>query len=93
VLAKLTEEVEELRRAESPQERLEEFGDIVFVLANLARWLKIDAEEAGRLAGRKFYRRFSAVEQLAHAQGRRLSEMTLGEMDALWDRVKLAEDH
>ena len=47
------------------------------------RWLKLDAEEAGRWAGRKFYRRFSAVERLAHDQGRRLSSMTLAEMDAL----------
>ncbi|HLZ70455.1 MAG TPA: nucleoside triphosphate pyrophosphohydrolase [Dehalococcoidia bacterium] len=91
VLAKLAEEVEELRGAESHDERLDEFGDVLFVLANLARWLKIDAEEAGRRAGRKFLRRFSAVERLAQAQGRALSEMTLAEMDSLWDRVKLEE--
>src|SRR5262249_22747429 len=88
---KLLEEVAELRRAETHEERLDEFGDVVFVLANLARWLKIDAEEAGRLAGRKFYRRFSSIERLAHSQGRRLSGMTLAEMNALWNRVKDAE--
>ncbi len=91
VLAKLGEEVAELRRAESHAERLDEFGDVVFVLANLARWLKIDAEEAGRLAGRKFYRRFAAIERLAREEGHTLSEMTLAEMDSLWDRVKLEE--
>ncbi|HEY7295791.1 MAG TPA: MazG family protein, partial [Dehalococcoidia bacterium] len=91
VLAKLAEEIEELRRAQTHGERLDEFGDVVFVLANLARWLKIDAEEAGRLAGRKFYRRFSAIERLARREGRTLSEMTLAEMDSLWDRVKLEE--
>jgi len=91
VLDKLTEEVEELRRAESHAERLDEFGDVLFVLANLARWLKIDAEEAGRMAGAKFYRRFAAIERLAHAEGKRLSGLNLAEMDALWDRVKLEE--
>lgn len=91
VLDKLSEEVAELRRAANHTERLDEFGDVVFVLANLARWLKIDAEEAGRMAGAKFYRRFSGVEHLARAEGKRLSEMTLTEMDALWDQVKQAE--
>lgn len=91
VIEKLSEEVQELRNAGSHAERLDEFGDVVFVLANLARWLKIDAEEAGRLAGAKFYRRFSAIERLARAQGKRLSEMTLAEMDGLWDRVKAGE--
>ncbi len=91
VIEKLVEEVAELRRAESHAERLDEFGDVVFVLANLARWLKIDAEEAGRRAGQKFFRRFAAVERLARQAGRDLNQMTLAEMDSLWDRVKLEE--
>ncbi|MHB8576921.1 MAG: bifunctional methyltransferase/pyrophosphohydrolase YabN [Dehalococcoidia bacterium] len=91
VIEKLLEEVAELRQAETHADKLDEFGDILFVLANLARWLKIDAEEAGRFAGRKFARRFAGVERLAHGQGRRLSEMTLTEMDALWDDVKAGE--
>ncbi len=91
VLARLAEEVEELRQANSHAERLDEFGDVVFVLANLARWLKIDAEEAGRLAGRKFYRRFAGIERLARSEGKRLSDLSLAQMDALWDRVKAEE--
>src|SRR5581483_12244331 len=91
VIEKLVEEVAELRRAVTHAERLDEFGDVVFVLANLARWLKIDAEEAGRLAGRKFFRRFAGVERLARQEGRDLNQMTLAEMDSLWDRVKLEE--
>jgi tetrapyrrole methylase family protein / MazG family protein len=91
VLAKLVEEVEELRHAESHEQRLDEFGDVVFVLANLARWLEIDAEEAGRHAGGKFYRRFAGIERLARAGGKSLSDLTLAEMDALWDEVKRAE--
>ena len=88
VLDKLVEELQELRSAESHAQRLEEFGDILFVLANVARWLKVDAEEALRRAGRKFFRRFSALESLARARGLDLAAMTLAEMDALWNEVK-----
>ena len=88
VLDKLVEELHELRAAESHEERLDEFGDVLFVLANVARWLKVDAEEALRMAGRKFYRRFSAVEALARERGHDLSAMTLEQMDALWNEVK-----
>src|SRR5579884_396350 len=62
VLDKLVEEIGELRRAETHDERLDEFGDVLFVLANVARWLDINAEEALRMAGQKFYRRFSGME-------------------------------
>jgi tetrapyrrole methylase family protein/MazG family protein len=88
VLDKLVEELGELRRTESHEQRLDEFGDVLFVLANVARWLKVDAEEALRLAGRKFYRRFSGVEALARERGLELHGMALAEMDALWNEVK-----
>jgi tetrapyrrole methylase family protein / MazG family protein len=92
VLDKVAEEAGELRRAESAAERLEELGDLLLVLANLARWLGVDAEEAARRAGAKFTRRFSGVETLARAESRPLSELTLEQLDALWNRVKFAED-
>lgn len=91
VLDKLAEEVAELQQAATPAERLDEFGDLLFVLANLARWLGIDAEEAGRHAGAKFYRRFTDIESLARAEGHALNDLTLDQMDALWNRVKAAE--
>lgn len=91
VLDKLAEEVGELQRAASAEERLDEFGDLLFVLANLARWLGIDAEEAGRHAGTKFFRRFTGIEALARTEGHTLNDLTLDQMDALWNRVKAAE--
>jgi nucleoside triphosphate diphosphatase len=94
VLAKLDEEVAELR-AELPgadHDRLQdEVGDMLFVLANLARKLKLDPEACLRHANRKFSRRFEAMERHAAQAGSSLSELQLAQMDALWNRVKAAE--
>ena len=65
-----------------------ELGDLLFSVCNLARHLGVDAESAVELTTAKFSRRFRAVEAGAKAQGRNLKEMTLAEMDALWDAAK-----
>ena len=70
---------------------LEEYGDLMFVMANLARHLGVDPEQALRMANAKFTRRFEAIEAALAANGRRPENSTLAEMDALWDRAKLAE--
>jgi tetrapyrrole methylase family protein/MazG family protein len=88
---KLAEEIDELKRAETDDERSEELGDVLSVIVNLARWLKIDPETAMRANNRKFARRFGHIEASAHAAGRKLSEMTLAEMDDLWNAAKRAE--
>ncbi len=91
VLDKLDEEVAELR-AELPEadpERLkDEVGDLLFVLANLARKLGLDAETCLRHANEKFRRRFNAVEAAFAAEGRALPDCTLSEMEARWQMVK-----
>lgn len=70
----------------------EEFGDLLFVMANLARHLKIDPEEALRMANAKFTRRFQSIEAALAATGRRPEDRDLAEvMDALWDEAKAAE--
>ena len=69
----------------------EELGDLLFAVANLARHLKVDAESAVEGATAKFSRRFRAVESGAKASGRKLSDMSLDEMDALWDAAKAGE--
>jgi tetrapyrrole methylase family protein/MazG family protein len=69
----------------------EELGDFLFALVNLSRFLKLDPEDALQAANAKFIRRFTAIEQMAHEQGRDLSSMALSEMDALWDQVKAGE--
>jgi MazG family protein len=94
VLAKLNEEAAELvHEIESgdPARLEEEYGDLLFVMANLARHLKVDPESAMRHANTKFERRFRAIEALLSAEGRTPSEATLAEMDTLWDQVKATE--
>ncbi|HWL58217.1 MAG TPA: nucleoside triphosphate pyrophosphohydrolase [Paracoccus sp. (in: a-proteobacteria)] len=94
VLAKLQEESAELVEARESGDHAhltEEFGDLLFVMANLARHLDIDPEEALRLANAKFTRRFGAVEAALAAQNRRPEESDLAEMDALWNEAKAAE--
>jgi tetrapyrrole methylase family protein/MazG family protein len=91
VLDKLVEELRELQETTSHEQRREEFGDLLFVLTNVARWLKLDAEEALRMAGRKFSRRFARMEALARERGLELHGLALSELDALWNAVKLRE--
>ena len=94
VLDKIREETAELvaaRDSADPAHLAEEFGDLLFVMANLARHLKIDPEEALRGANAKFTRRFQSIEAALAVQGRRPEESTLEEMDALWDAAKVAE--
>lgn len=94
VLAKLAEESHELVEARDSADHAhltEEFGDLLFVMANLARHLQIDPEEALRMANAKFARRFGFIEAALAAQGRRPEDSDLAEMDALWDAAKAAE--
>ena len=69
----------------------EEYGDLMFVMANLARHLNVDPETAMRRANAKFERRFRGIETALKDQGRTAQEASLDEMDALWDQMKLAE--
>lgn len=91
VIDKIVEEAQELREATDPDHIEEEFGDLLFVMANLARHMKIDPEAALRAANAKFTRRFGAVEAALAAEGRRPEDSTLAEMDALWDAEKRRE--
>jgi tetrapyrrole methylase family protein/MazG family protein len=88
VLEKIVEEIQEIKAATNEEELAEEIGDLFFVLVNLARWKKIDAESALRETNMKFRKRFAYVEQSAKKQGRELSSMSLDEMDVFWDEAK-----
>jgi len=88
VVAKLAEEIDELARVESHKQRTEEFGDILINVANYARYINVDAEEALRLATRKFRRRFEAVEGLVRERALALKGMSLEELLALWGEAK-----
>jgi nucleoside triphosphate diphosphatase len=94
VLDKIAEETRELVEARDtlPREKIEEeMGDLLFVMANLARHLEVDPEAALRGANAKFTRRFRAIEDALAARGKRPEESDLAEMDALWDAAKAAE--
>jgi ATP diphosphatase len=94
VLEKLDEEVAELRAEldqADPARLTDEVGDLLFVLANLARKLNLDPEACLRHANRKFTRRFQAMEQRAEAAGNTLADMSLDEMEASWQIVKQAQ--
>jgi tetrapyrrole methylase family protein/MazG family protein len=88
VHAKLAEELQELHQAITPEEQSEEIGDLLFVIAHWATWLKIDPEEALRRANRKFRHRFQAMEEFARQQGRELASYSLEEWMDLWRRAK-----
>lgn len=94
VLDKINEELTELVEARDqadPAAMEEEFGDLLFVMANLARHLEIDPEQALRRANAKFTRRFGHVEAALAQAGRRPQDSDLPEMDRLWDQAKQAE--
>ncbi|MBY8977613.1 nucleoside triphosphate pyrophosphohydrolase [Rhodobacteraceae bacterium NNCM2] len=93
VLAKLTEEAGELvAEIGGDSTRIEEeYGDLLFVMANLARHLDVDPESALRKANAKFERRFRGVERLLKERGQTPQEATLSEMDSLWDAIKARE--
>lgn len=95
ILAKIEEELDEVRAslaAREPKEKLaEELGDLLFAVVNLARRLEVDAEEALRAANAKFERRFRAVEERARAAGSDPASLGLEALDRLWEEVKAGE--
>jgi tetrapyrrole methylase family protein/MazG family protein len=91
VLDKIGEEVREVQAASDAVALEAELGDLMFSLVNLSRWRNLDAESALRAANQRFRRRFRDIEASAQRQGRRLSELSLQEMDALWNQAKAAE--
>ena len=94
VVDKIVEEARELVEARdslTQAEVEEEFGDLLFVMANLARHLKVDPEAALRAANAKFTRRFNRIEDWLTETGRRPEDSDLAEMDALWNRAKADE--
>ena len=94
VLEKLREELAELddaRKAGSPEALQDEIGDLLFVIVNVARFLKVDPEQALRGTNSKFRRRFAHVEQGLEAQGKSPKEATTQEMERLWQEAKEQE--
>jgi MazG family protein len=94
VFHKLDEEIGELHEAIESGDKTkvhDELGDLLFTIANIARKLEVNAEEALQSSNRKFTRRFESMESRVHGSGRNLDQLTLEEMDVLWDAAKAAE--
>ncbi len=88
VLDKLVEEIDEFRAAATPAERVDEFGDILFAIVNLARWSGIQAEDALRQANAKFSSRYRMMERLAVERGLDFTALPLEDKEALWQEAK-----
>jgi len=88
VIDKLAEEVSEFKRAGNQERRAQEFGDLLFTLANIARRLGVDLEAALRQANQRFYRRFTYMEELCCQRGINLGELSFDEQNKLWEEAK-----
>jgi tetrapyrrole methylase family protein/MazG family protein len=91
VIAKLHEELTEFSQAESHEQHEDELGDMLFVLVNLARFVKVDPEQALRRTNAKFRQRFGHIEAKLAERGKKLEEATIEEMEALWQEAKKQE--
>jgi MazG family protein len=92
---KVEEEIGEMNEAmqlKDQQKIEEEFGDVLFSLVNFARFLNVDAENALELTNKKFIHRFVQMEERALSHGKDLNNMTLDEMDAIWNEIKQHKD-
>jgi tetrapyrrole methylase family protein/MazG family protein len=87
VIDKLAEEVGEFKQS-SGEQKAEEFGDLLFTMVNFARWLGIDSETALREANKKFYRRFSRMEELCRQRGLTFASLSFDQQNALWEEAK-----
>lgn len=88
VIGKLAEEVTELKQAESQEQKAWEFGDLLFTLVNIARRLGVDSEVALREANRRFYRRFTYMEEICRRRGVNFGELSFDEQNELWEEAK-----
>lgn len=87
-LEKLQEEAQELVQASNQEEIIEEIGDLLFALVNVARFKQTEPEQALQRCNDKVTRRFNYIEQQVNKSGRSLADLTLEEMDAIWDEAK-----
>lgn len=91
VWKKVEEELNELKQAKTQEERVHELGDLLIAVTNLARFMKINPEDALHLSTDRMIRRFGYIEQKAKEQGKKLEEMSLQEMDNYWNQAKELE--
>ena len=88
VIDKLVEEVRELKQAENNEQKAEEFGDLLFTLVNVARRQGVDTEAALREANKRFYKRFTYMEEVCRKRGLNFGGMSFDEQNKLWEEAK-----
>jgi tetrapyrrole methylase family protein/MazG family protein len=88
VLDKVVEEIREMEEASSQEERAGEFGDLLFTLVNVGRWMGIHAEDALRQANARFYGRFLQMERIARERGVSFQDMSMRQKEELWQQAK-----
>jgi tetrapyrrole methylase family protein/MazG family protein len=88
VIDKLAEEVGEFKRAATDEQQAAEFGDLLFTLANIARRMGLDLEAALREANRRFYKRFTYMEEVCRRRGVNFGDLSFDEQNALWEEAK-----
>lgn len=90
VWAKVDEELEEFKGESDKEKAEQEFGDVLFALINYARWIDINPESALEKTNKKFIYRFQRIEEEAKSNNQKITELTLAEMDAIWNKAKLS---
>lgn len=90
VIDKISEEIDELQRAGTEEQRINELGDLFFALVNLSRWYDVDAESALRQANNRFRERFAYLENQARQSGRKVEDYSLEELNVFWEQAKLS---
>ena len=88
IIDKLAEEVGEFKRAETEEQKAKEFGDLLFTLANIARRLGVDLEAALRQANKRFYQRFTYMEDVCRKRGINFGDLSFDQQNALWEEAK-----
>jgi tetrapyrrole methylase family protein/MazG family protein len=91
VIEKVQEEINEFINAPDSPSRENELGDLLFAMVNLIRWYGYDAESLLRQMNQRFIKRFNFIERLVAAQNRKMTDLTLAEMDEIWEQAKQAE--
>jgi len=91
VFKKIEEEIAEVKHAEDKSAKERELGDLLFALVNLIRWYGFDAESLLRQMNQRFLTRFNFIENEVSKQSRQMTDLTLSEMDAIWDQAKKVE--
>jgi len=91
ILDKVMEELGELKEAETEAQKVHEFGDLIFVLTNVARWLNIDPELSLQLANDRFYHRFKYMEEACNKKEVQLRDLSFDEQNVLWEEAKRKE--